>query len=170
MDREAWHAAIHGVAKSRIWLSHWTELNRASFASEQMNGPQDHGEQKRWAVCWLLAPRCPVGLSLNVPPADLTPSLPSRPFWKLWAEQQCSLPFSFPKLSIPVVPGCLLTPHISGCETLQILPPTDLGPLRPLVQADCRCHHWRAPISSWLTAAGSRPASVHWPLLYWPVL
>ena len=27
MDREAWHAAIHGVAKSRIRLSDCTELN-----------------------------------------------------------------------------------------------------------------------------------------------
>ena len=27
MDREAWHAAICGVAKSRTWLNHWTELN-----------------------------------------------------------------------------------------------------------------------------------------------
>ena len=27
MDREAWHAAIHGVAKSRTRLSDWTELN-----------------------------------------------------------------------------------------------------------------------------------------------
>ena len=26
MDREAWHAAVHGVAKSRTWLSNWTEL------------------------------------------------------------------------------------------------------------------------------------------------
>ena len=26
MDREAWRAAIHGVAKSRIWLTDWTEL------------------------------------------------------------------------------------------------------------------------------------------------
>ena len=26
MDREAWHAAIHGVAKSWIWLSDGTEL------------------------------------------------------------------------------------------------------------------------------------------------
>ena len=25
MDREAWRAAIHGVAKSRTWLSDWTE-------------------------------------------------------------------------------------------------------------------------------------------------
>ena len=26
MDREAWNAAIHGVTKSRTWLSDWTEL------------------------------------------------------------------------------------------------------------------------------------------------
>ena len=26
MDREAWRAAIHGVAKSRIRLSHWSDL------------------------------------------------------------------------------------------------------------------------------------------------
>ena len=26
-DREAWRAVIHGVTKSRAWLSDWTELN-----------------------------------------------------------------------------------------------------------------------------------------------
>ena len=27
MDREAWHAAVHGVAKCQTRLSNWTELN-----------------------------------------------------------------------------------------------------------------------------------------------
>ena len=27
MDREAWHATVHGVTKSGPWLSDWTELN-----------------------------------------------------------------------------------------------------------------------------------------------
>ena len=27
MDREGWHAAVYGVAKSQMQLSDWTELN-----------------------------------------------------------------------------------------------------------------------------------------------
>ena len=33
MDREVWHAAIHGVAKSRTGLSNSTELNLALLLS-----------------------------------------------------------------------------------------------------------------------------------------
>ena len=29
MDREAWRATVHGVAKSQTWLSNWTELTPA---------------------------------------------------------------------------------------------------------------------------------------------
>ena len=28
MDREAWRATVHGVAKSQTWLSNWTELTK----------------------------------------------------------------------------------------------------------------------------------------------
>ena len=37
MDREAWRAAVHGVAKSQTRLSNWTELNEIKnfFHSEE---------------------------------------------------------------------------------------------------------------------------------------
>ena len=31
MDREAFHAAIHGVTKSQTQLSNWTELNWSDY-------------------------------------------------------------------------------------------------------------------------------------------
>ena len=41
MDREAWHAAIHGVEKSQMWLSDWTELNWKWYpAAMETEGPQ----------------------------------------------------------------------------------------------------------------------------------
>ena len=38
MDREAWRAAIHGVAMSRTQLSDWTELNWTGWISLQSKG------------------------------------------------------------------------------------------------------------------------------------
>ena len=35
MDREAWHAAIYGVAKSWTQLSNWIELNWTRTYSQQ---------------------------------------------------------------------------------------------------------------------------------------
>ena len=32
MDREAWHAAVHGVTKGRTGLSDWTELCTCNVA------------------------------------------------------------------------------------------------------------------------------------------
>ena len=47
MDRKACHAAVHGVAKSRTWLSDWTELNWTdrfitSFAVTSKERPHPH--------------------------------------------------------------------------------------------------------------------------------
>ena len=35
MDREAWHAVVHGVAKSQTWPSDWTELYTSNELSER---------------------------------------------------------------------------------------------------------------------------------------
>ena len=36
MDREAWRAVIHGVAKSQTWLSDWAELNWTTGYTEHL--------------------------------------------------------------------------------------------------------------------------------------
>ena len=41
IDREAWHAEVHGVAKSRTQLSNWTELN-------WLYGPMS----TKWCLCF----------------------------------------------------------------------------------------------------------------------
>ena len=46
MDREAWHAAIHGIAKSRTWLSIWTELN---WYQDKKPGSYSH---RHHCCCW----------------------------------------------------------------------------------------------------------------------
>ena len=39
MDREAWDAAVHGVAKSQTQLSNWAELNLCSSCSLSISPP-----------------------------------------------------------------------------------------------------------------------------------
>jgi len=43
MDREAWRAVIHGVTKSRTWLSDWSDLiwSESSFATSLWNMPRN---------------------------------------------------------------------------------------------------------------------------------
>ena len=53
MDREAWHAVVHGVSKSQTWLSNWTELNWTTpvflpgeLQTEEPGGLQSMGSQR----------------------------------------------------------------------------------------------------------------------------
>ena len=53
LDRESWRAAVHGVAKSRTWLSDWTELNWTDFVFLRLTCPllrlwHHDWEQKLW--------------------------------------------------------------------------------------------------------------------------
>ena len=45
MDREAWCVAIHGVTKSRTWLSNWTELN---WTGSELSVLSAYGMYYRW--------------------------------------------------------------------------------------------------------------------------
>ena len=45
MDREAWHAAVHGVAKSQTRLSDWTDLSESEqviLISEKQIQDKEH--------------------------------------------------------------------------------------------------------------------------------
>ena len=49
IDREAWHAVIHGVAKSQTRLSDWTELK---YTIPQFKKTQQNKTEKQRKGCW----------------------------------------------------------------------------------------------------------------------
>ena len=65
MDGEAWHAAVHGVTKSRTWLSNWTEVLMTSQLLSFLGSPTK--------VHWI--PYCVSGLPFPFPRASLLRSL-----------------------------------------------------------------------------------------------
>ena len=46
LDREAWDAVVHGIAKSQTWLSEWTELN-----NRQCRNTKDY-KRLLWKTIW----------------------------------------------------------------------------------------------------------------------
>ena len=68
MDREARHAAVHGIAKSRTWLSDWTEPNWKS--SGWSEGP---------ALVSLLERQLLVTCSSSTPTSQVTLNYPEAP-------------------------------------------------------------------------------------------
>ena len=50
MDREAWHAAIHGVARSQTQLSDWTELNwmQCRWGAKKPKQAEKDNNESKW--------------------------------------------------------------------------------------------------------------------------
>ena len=76
MNREAWHAAIHGVAKSWTWWSDWTELNYTWPSCSQLKialvTPQWAFIRNSHSTIWILQNGHQVG------------ELSWLPVWSLW--------------------------------------------------------------------------------------
>ena len=64
-DREAWRAAVHGVAKSQIWLSNWTDFcsHKSELVCNSLEVPFTLVEdfEKAW-LCpvWAIEEKCVV--------------------------------------------------------------------------------------------------------------
>ena len=50
MDREAWRAAVHGVAKSRTQLSDWTTITIPTICTINDGRRTSHEKPKKWYV------------------------------------------------------------------------------------------------------------------------
>ena len=69
MDRESWHAAIHGVAKSQTQLSNWTELSSFKYSLKHIEDNTnsvkasykklDKLVTSRSKLCYLVTQLCP---------------------------------------------------------------------------------------------------------------
>ena len=101
MDREAWHAAIHGVAKSQTWLSDWTELNWATFTfTNTVLGSWGRSWERRGYQSWryyYVLPRT----SLVVQTIKRLPAMRETQVWSLgrkdpWRRKWQPTPVSLP--------------------------------------------------------------------------
>jgi len=51
-DREAWHAAVYGVAKSWTWLSNWTTTTKKQQLSSELDLGLSSDTQVKEILCY----------------------------------------------------------------------------------------------------------------------
>ena len=63
MDRGAWQAMVHGVAKSQTQLKQLSMCTRKSIFQPRSFGPIPYDPAKTKILCWLLGAICSPGIS-----------------------------------------------------------------------------------------------------------
>ena len=167
MDREAWRAAVHGVAKSRARLSDWTELNCAVQSGESLLP----GESFPWRFPgrWCSFPAHPKGLSLGHAHYAkqggwrFTQEFPASPGWG-WSAGSLGCCKQGPPAQPWALAACVLCAQSCPtlCNPLDWSPPG--SPVPEILQA--RTVEWVAiPFSrgsswlwEWTTASRKSPA------------
>ena len=99
MDREAWHAAVPGVAKSQTWPSNWTEDYRLGGMDSRSTWTVDHRTTKKRLPWWLSGKEMSVNsgyadqsLGWQDPLENEMATHSSILAWKIpWKEEPCSL-------------------------------------------------------------------------------
>ena len=97
MDREAWRAAIHGVAKSQTWLSDWIELNWLQYTeyTQQIIPHNAVLQRHQRACCWQL--QRPPAVEENWATKLRTSKAWASAVWKIMSGSQMSFECFFLK-------------------------------------------------------------------------
>ena len=113
-DREAWHAAVHGVAKSKTQLSNWTitkwtkecmNEKRQSKNSKQSLSSSSKNIYKNlilsppwWKMQWWCWPSWVTSINQALDSVELDPnSMPKSPLFKFLHEYACTLDLKLPE-------------------------------------------------------------------------
>ena len=116
MDREAWRASVHGIAKSRTRLSNWTELNPEKPSQGLIPpNPSPYPLDIHWSSPWLPGDQKSTILLVCSFTALLSPTFDSFKLASLASSQVSpgSAPASCPAYMHPILQGrteesCLL--------------------------------------------------------------
>ena len=73
MDREAWHAVVHGVTKSQKWLSNWTDTGTDA---DDTNLMAESEEELKSLLMKMKEESEKVGLKLNIQKTKIMASGP----------------------------------------------------------------------------------------------